>query len=202
MPNPAIDLTSLATVKDHLGIPTLNTDQDTRLERLISSASRKIMNFCDRKFVQETHTEYQHGRRSNSLVLKQWPADKPTELNIDPESTFGVDTQVDTTEYEVLHDSILILLNGQKFPKGTRNIKIVYQASYATIPEDLDEACVHQVEYMYNLTADRRLGQITKSKSGVSVTYVQEGMPQIVTDALMPYKRHEFPTANAPVENG
>lgn len=202
MPNVAIDLALLADVKDHLGIPVATTTQDARLDRLISAASRKIMNWCDRRFVQETYTDYMHGRRSDTIILKHWPASKPTELNSDPSSIFAAATIIPTDEYDLIDDSLVVLLNGRKFQRGTRNIKVVYEAGYATIPEDLEEGCIHQVEYTFNLTSDRRIGQITKSKSGESVTYIEDGMPKIVIDAIMPYKRVEFANSNAAIDNG
>ena len=202
MPNAAIDLTTLAIVKDHLGIS--NTSQDTRLDRLITAASEQIERFCDRKFIEVVgHVEYHNGRRSNTLLLKQWPAQKPTEVNIDNGHEFGTSTQVETTDYEVQNDSLLILFNGRSFQRGNHNVKIVYTYGYqfADLPESLQHMANMQVEYLYNLTTKQRLGMQSKSKQGESTTYNTAGLPPQVRDGLMPFKRPYEWGSNASIDN-
>ena len=203
--NPAVDLTTLTRVLDHLDAPSDGGTEDARLERIITRASQRIATFCDRKFITETHTEFQHGRRSDTIMLKHFPASKPSELYIDQSSQFAADTLVPAEDYEIIDDSLVILLNGRYFRKGKRSIKVVYEAGYGTaaldtIPFDLEDGCIQLVDFMYGMVGDRRIGQIQKSKSGENVTFVQ-GMPDFVVEAIMPYKRLEFAGSNAPVEN-
>jgi hypothetical protein len=203
--DPTVDLTTLTEVLAHLDQPSDAGVEDAKLEKIITRASKRISTFCDRRFITETYTEYQHGRRSNSILLKQFPAVKPTELNIDPEGVFGSETVVDTSDYEIMDDSLVVLKNGLRFQTGVRNIKVVYEAGYGTaalgtIPFDLEDGCIQLVDFMYGLVGDRRIGQLQKSKQGENVTYVQ-GMPDFVIEAILPYKRYEFATSNAPVGN-
>lgn len=205
MADPTVDLTTLANVLAHLDQPSDSGTEDAKLESIITRASKRISTFCDRRFITETYTEYQSGRRSDSIVLKQFPASKPTGLFIDPDSVFGAETEIDSGDFEIMHDSIVILKTGRKFSSGLRNIKVVYEAGYGTaaggtIPADLEDGCIQLVDFMYGLVGDRRIGQLQKSKSGENVTYIQ-GMPEFVVQAIMPYKRLEWPTSNAPVGN-
>lgn len=188
MPNPAIDLTYLTEVKDHLGIS--DTSQDSRIDKLITRASRRIMSFCDRRFIEETYTEYQHGRRSDSIVLRQWPAAKPTELYIDNSSEFAASTLIDSDDYNIMHDQLVVLLNGRRFHVGTRNIKVVYTAGYlfANLPEDIVDNANRLVEYMYQMVEERRIGMRSKGKQGESTSYVLD-IPEFIQTGLMPYKR-------------
>ena len=207
MANAAVDLTLLATVKEHMNVT--GTTFDTILERIITAASLRIANFCDRKFILTTYTEFQHGRASNTVLLKHFPADKPTELNIDPESVFPVDTVVDTADFEVMNDSLLVMLRGLKFPRGTRNIKIIYTAGYdppgtasptREMPTDLEYACIQFVEYLFAQKDDRSITQTTKGKQGETTTFVTT-IPDQVREAIEPYKQLKWPINNVPVLN-
>ncbi len=203
MPNPAVDLTSLTEVKEHIGIPAVDTTQDARLDKLITRASKRIASYCNRRFIEETYTAYKNGRRSNSILLRHFPASKPTELYIDSSSVFGPETLVASDEYDILDGSIVVMLNGGRFEKGTRNIKIVYTAGYAfaDLPEDIVDNANELVLYQYQKLEERSIGVISKSKQGETTTYVQD-IPQFIKTGLDPYKRaHEW-GSDVGVENG
>jgi hypothetical protein len=185
-------LVSLATTKDHMEIPSANTSQDIRLERLINTASTMIENQCSRKLKQTTVTEYQDGRGSDRILLREYPASKPSALYIDNDWAWGADTLIDSTSYDILNDSEVILASGLYFRSGRRNIKITYQAGFSTIPDDLVQAALMLVEYMYAATNDRRIGVSSKSKNGEQV-YFKDGIPQFVLAMLEPYERCDFP---------
>lgn len=196
----AIDLTTLATVKEVIGIG--DTSQDTKLDRLITAASRRIMSFCDRRFVEETYTEVQHGRRSNSLLLRHFPATSVTSLHIDNEGTFGAETLVDATEYTLLDSSLLVMRSGRRFHVGVANVQVVYTAGYlfTDLPEDLKDNANWLVEYMYQMSDDRRIGLQNKGKSGENTSYVTD-IPDFVKTGLMPYKRSHEWGSNVAIQN-
>lgn len=202
MPNPAIDLTDLTSVKEHIGIDLGDTTQDSRLDKMITRASRRIMSWCDRRFIEESYTEFKNGRRSNSILLRHFPASKPTELYIDSSSVFGASTLVDSSEYDILDGSLVVLLEGRNFEKGRRNIKVVYTAGYtfASLPEDLVDNANMLVEFMYQMVEERRIGLVNKGKSGETTTYVQ-GIPQFIKEGLEPYKRPYEWGSDVAIEN-
>ena len=192
-------LTNLATAKIHLEIPGADTTQDTKVERFINTASQFIESYCGRKFITQTFTEYQDGRLSNRIMLRQWPitggpadgATKP-ELSIDSRSAFGVDSVVDVSNYFVDSEStfeiVLIGCGSNRFPRGTRNLKIVYEAGVGTvvgddIPDDLVNACLDYILWLYDRQNDRRIGRTNKSKGDENVTY-EVSVPKSIIDTL------------------
>lgn len=193
-------LTDLATAKTHLEIPSADTTQDAKVERFVNTASMWIENYCGRKLVTQTHTEYQDGRLSNRIMLRQWPitggpADSATkpEVSIDSRSVFGVDSVMEVTNYYVDSESTFEIAlvgcsGGGRFPRGTRNIKIVYEAGLGTvvgddIPDDLVNACLDYVLWLYDRQNDRRIGRTNKSKGDENVTY-ETSVPQSILDVL------------------
>lgn len=213
MPLNANALVLRATASTFLGITDgADPATDAETERLINAASETIAKRTHRILYTLTHTQFLDGSRTNKILLKQWPitggpaagATKP-EVFIDGKSEFASGSEVDTDEYYVEEDIALVLVKGS-FPKGTRNIKVVYEAGYGTavganIPSDLENICLEFVQYLNQKHHDRRLGLQSKGKSGESVTY-ELGIPKYIDDMLEPYIRHDFSASNAPVTNG
>lgn len=202
MANPLIDLTTVAIVKDTIGIPVVDTTQDTKLDRIVSAASRRIMGFCDRRFIEETYTDVYNGRRSDTLLLKQFPVSSITSIHIDAESTFGASTLVDATEYKILHSSLAVMISGRRFDVGVANIQVIYTAGYlfANIPEDLQDCANRLVEYMYQMEEERRIGLLSKGKQGENTSYVLD-IPEFIQTGLMPYKRPYEWGSNVSIQN-
>lgn len=202
-----------ATASTFLGI-TDGADPvlDAETERLINTASEVIAKRTRRTLVTTTHTEYLDGSRTNRIILRQWPitggpADGNTkpEVSIDHKSEFASGSEIDVDEYYVDNDVMIVRTKGS-FGKGTRNIKVVYEAGLGTavggdLPSDLENICLEFVQYLKQKHHDRRLGIETKGKSGESVTY-ELGIPSYIDAMLEPYVRHDFYASNAPVTNG
>ncbi len=204
-------LTDLAAAKEHLGIPATNVDFDDVVQRFINAATGKIETFCDRKFIRRSHIEYQDGFANDRILLAQWPADKPTELWIDPTGEF-TDTQyqlaVDKYELDLSArgEGIGVVLTGscKLFPKGRRNIKAVYTAGYADIaslPAEIEDACLWTVEFLYSMRNDRRIGVASKGKNQENSTFSGD-LPEFVQKTLEAYKRTEWPTGSLAVFTG
>lgn len=198
-------LTNLAAVKLHLNIQTSDTSQDAVLTRHINAASLMVERFIDRKVLKATHTEFQDGRGSDRIVLRHWPADKPSELWSDPSGKFvdpACQYNADEYELELTSDGGIgvILLAGRRFPKGSRSIKIVYQAGYDQVPADMEEATIWTVEFLYDMRSDRRIGVSSKSKNNENTSFRGE-LPEVVQNMLVPYRRSEFAMASVAVQN-
>jgi uncharacterized phiE125 gp8 family phage protein len=201
-------LVSLATVKTFLNIS--DTSFDTELERLINTASESIARRTRRVLITTTHTEYHDGRRTNRILLREYPitggpADGNTkpQVFLDSGSDFPASSELDTEHVRVSdEDNMILKLNGT-FPLGTKNIKVIYEAGVGTLgslPSDLENACIEYVSWMFNRNNDRRIGIETKSKLGETITFIQ-GIPKFIDDLLQPYLRSEFPVSNIPVIN-
>ena len=201
-------LTLLSAAKDYLDVPASNTDYDDRVTRMINQASSLIESHTKRILVTQEHTEFYDGRKSNRIILNQFPiiggsatGNKPL-LYISQIRDFS--TAVDPDGYyfndnEIIYPSI--------FPKGTRNIKVVYSAGLGsvdpiaetnTLPPDLELACLDTILWLYDSRTDRRIGKTSKNKGDESVSYAT-GLPQRIAEYLdKGYTREEMP-ALAPV---
>lgn len=197
-------LTTVENAKQHLNIPVANNDHNDILTRFINSATAKIETFLDRKVLKRAYTEFQDGRGNDRVLLRNWPADKPTELWIDQSSLF-TDTanQLDLGEYELELSSDggigVILLPGKRFTRGRRNIKLVYEAGYSTVPMWAEEAALWTVEFFYDMRGDRRVGVSSKGKNAETTAF-RSDLPEFVMNMLEPHKRAEWPIANIAVE--
>lgn len=197
-------LISLAQAKDYLDIQTSDTSQDSRVEGYIDAASQFIQEYCNRNFISQSYTEYQDGRQSNQILLRQWPATKPSDLRIDNSREFGSNTVVDTADYDVIEGNILLLVN-RFFPNGYGNIKIVYTAGYGTVagntlPSDIQLACKQLVAWYSQERTDRRTGVTSRGKNGENISF-EIDVPKKVISVLERYKRFEFSPANASIRN-
>jgi hypothetical protein len=198
-------LTTLETAKEHLGIPALTVTFDDRIKRFINAATDKIETYCDRMFKQRIGIiEFQDGFANNRLLLDQWPALKPTQLWVDPTGLFtDVLYQLDTSYYELDRSSRgegigVVLLGGRVFQKGIRNIKMVYDAGFVTVPAGLEDCCLWTMEYLYDMQSDHRIGVSQKGKNQENTTF-QDDLPALVKETLTAYKRAEWPTGDRAV---
>ena len=200
------NLITLAEAKAHLDIPDAETSEDDVLNRLIAEASAAIESYIDRKVIKQTYTEYQDGRNSNRILLRHYPADKPTEVRIDYQSEFtDADTLLETDEYEVDQVGNELLLLHRIWPKGVRNIKVVYEAGLAvdiaSVPSDISGACLWVTEWFYELRKNRRLLNKSVGKNNETTRY-RDDWPEWLHRQLDKYKRGPFDfIANMPVLN-
>lgn len=195
-------LTTLANAKDHLNIPTANTDFDSRITRFINAASEQIENYLDRKLLTASYTEYKDGRNSNRMMVKQFPVTAVAGLYIDDAHLFtDPSTLIASTEYKFTPSGEIILYS-RAFPRGEQNVKIVYTAGYTAITDMpvIENSCLWVVEWYYDMQGDRRVGNKSKGKNNETVSFHSE-WPSWLLAQLDPYKRCEWPGADSPVEN-
>lgn len=195
-------MTTLATAKTYLKIPTLEVGQDTMIELFINSASDDIERYCQRQFKSQSYTEYHHGRNQNILLFHQYPVVSVSELRIDFQSDFtSSDSLIAATDYRIGDDNnTLVLVNGQVFSKGVNNVRVIYTAGFATIPSSLENACLWIVSYYNRMREGQNIGRTSKSKEGESAGYLQQWPPH-VKNAIDQFRRTEFPGAEVGIWN-
>lgn len=148
--------TTLANLKEYLGIT--ETGDDTFLQHIINRVSKKIENsYCNRKFAAQDWTEYYKGDGTNRLLLRQYPINQIYSIYDDVDRQWPSSSAKDISAVAISYQtSGLIQLVGDIFINADlwsfyqlENIKITYNAGFATIPEDLEEACIKYcaVEY-------------------------------------------------------
>jgi uncharacterized phiE125 gp8 family phage protein len=199
-------LVTVATAKVHLDIPSADVSQDAKLELYINTASERVERYLDRKLIYQAHTERQDGRSSDRIMLRQYPAEKPTALYDDPAWDFL--TPYEASQYDIEDAGVVVLRYG-RFMRANLNIKVIYNAGYKSVvspgagpnlPADLQHACLLLVEWMYQMRADRRLGVKGKAKNQENISFSQ-GMPPEVIELLEPHRRLDAPLTPSSVGN-
>lgn len=147
-------LTSVADVKESLGIASSDLSWDNLIIRKINQATDQIEKYCQRRFLSTTYTdEIYDASGTDQMVLNQRPV---TNLA----SFYIRDTSLNNNTFESI-DSELYYLNANagiidllfRTPGHWSRYKVTYTAGYTTIPNDLAEACASLVCY-YVLNAD------------------------------------------------
>lgn len=195
-----VALTTLEKAKVHLQIPSSRTENDAKIEQFINAASRFCETYCDRKFVEQTYTEYFSGRRHDVIMPRQWPISSVTSLKISQTRNWA-DAQalVDPDNYEIGDDDSTIFYDGF-FPRGKKNVQLVSTCGYSTIPYDLEHACLQLIEWWYRHNERGDIGRNSKSKGDESMG-IADQVPPHIRIILDLYKRVEVPSAYTPVTN-
>ena len=195
-------LVTLALAKSYLKIPTAETSKDSLIEFFINAASDYIEAETDRKLKSQSITEYQHGRATNTLLLKQYPVTGITGLYSDQSGKFsGSQETIDPESYVIGDDGNSLIYINNAFQRGYNNLKIVYTAGFAAIPSDLQNAALWLVSFYYRMQDTGDIGRTSKGKGDESVQILQEA-PQEVKNAIVRYRRSEVPLNNAMSYNG
>ncbi len=139
-------------VKDFLGITA--TDHDVRLTALAAVAQADAEKYCDRKLEGQALTEYYDGNGTSLLQLRNYPIKSITSIHDDLDREYNADDLISSDDYALDTDFGIVELVGLTFGKGSKNIKIVYNAGYsgvgyAALPADLKQAIVYLAAAMF-----------------------------------------------------
>lgn len=167
-------LTTLADVKESLGIDSGNTSQDNLIKRKINQATEMIEAYCgldnDHHFKQTTYTDEVYDATSNNyLRLKARPL--ITLTSISARDTYANEddwTTLDTENY-FTDEYSNVVSNVSSFWGGFSRWRVTYTAGFATIPSDLAEACVMLASFLVE----------NASSGGSAVKSKQEGQRKI-----------------------
>lgn len=165
-------LTSLADVKESLGISSGVTTYDNLIVRKINQATRAIENYCGRRFALTTYTDVEYSAsHTDQLVLRQRPVTTFTSISRRDTSLNEADwDDVDTETYFVHKNAGVIDLLFNTFGRWN-GYKVTYTAGYGTIPEDLAEACVALACFYFQNADGTSIGVSEKREGGRSVKY-------------------------------
>lgn len=165
-------LCSLADVKESLGISSSDTSWDNLCIRKINQATRQIEKYCNRRFAETTYTDEEYNATGlDQLVLKNYPVTDTVTFSIKERDTGLNENSFDTidTELYFVDNDSGVINSTFRFNGHWKRYRVTYSAGYATIPDDLAEACAGLAAY-YTLNADT---------SDVGVQEKQEGQRRI-----------------------
>lgn len=171
-------------------IPNATTALEPVLADLIAVATEEAEGFCDRAFGKaDDWVERLDGNDSRLLILRRPPVRAISEVAILDDD--GNDEVLDPSEYQAAaeddNDGRLLLLSG-RFPAGRGNIRVTYDAGFATYPKRL----IHGVREIalglwYARGKDPRV--VAESSQGGSSTRKvdRSGLPDSAVTALLPF---------------
>lgn len=136
----AYALTTLNNVKEYLDLSTA-VAKDNLLIRLINTASAAIERGCNRKFLSREYTDEVHflDNYTRRLMVDNFPITAIDSIT-DDDVALTADELADCQ-----NRTSFIYLDTER----AGEIKVTYTAGYATIPDDLEQACIMLVDYYY-----------------------------------------------------
>jgi len=126
-------------------LPNLRDTDKTRYERLINAASKTACRITKRELKAQDYTSILDGNGRDVLLLPEYPVNSVTSLYIDISRTFGDDTE--ETNYLYYEDTGKLVLPYSYFPQYPQCVKVLYNAGFDPIPEDLELAVLEVVLY-------------------------------------------------------
>lgn len=187
------DLTTLSAAYAWLGA-TPGSD-DANLQKAISATSAQIEAVCGRVFTATNYLETYDGPGNGVLTLRQYPIISVTQVALDG---FALPASTGQTYGWLARPPRSIALIGSVFGRGLQNVGVTYRAGYATIPADLELACLEwlKVGYLARTTSPDR-GPLTEEAAGGSSRKYATPVPGSTTVSGVPAPAKIIPTLNA-----
>ena len=200
MPSSPDDLCVLADLKAWLNIQT--SSEDTLLQNLITRGSLQMLRWMNRDHIIATsYTENRDGSDALFILPRNFPLISVSSVMIDNIAVPAATSQVAAG---FVFDARKIMLRGgssafyslapynsqyqYRFTRGFQNVQLVYQAGYASVPADLQQAAIEGFAYVYRRRT--HIGEDANSASGqVTISFSREMLPQSVLMTLEQYTR-------------
>lgn len=203
------DLVQMDQVKDWLGIPFTNTDDDGTIQFLISAFSQYVLNktgVSSFTSVQQ-YNEIYDGNGATRMFVNNTPIQSLISLTIGAFSPpVSTSTVYPGIYIELSKKSIAFRAQaGSFYPpsaiypyfflQGQGNIQIVYTAGFSSVPFDLGEACMAAVAINYKRKDYIDLASRSLSAGGGSgtTTYRNWGLPPEINEVIEFYSRYARP---------
>jgi hypothetical protein len=188
------DLTTALNVKAQA--PVLGSAADTLIGTLITQASAFIATFTDRSFTGAVaRTEIRNGPGGTELFLAEGPVTAIT-FTSSSDTGLAIDNRpipaqpADGQPGYFLVDNGLLCLSGYVFTRGKRNVRVKYQAGYASIPKDIEQACIELVVAAYKrVPRDPGVETLTEPKSGVVHRFSVNDLPAYAQRVIDQYRK-------------
>jgi len=199
-------LVTLGELKDDLGIDPANGNKDRLMIRLINRISKLVENWLSRNIKARDYIEDYDGSGSDTLQLRQYPINslayvREDEARLFPESTAIVLTDLMyTDDYgsqgKIRRKGTTLMIDEETgrvlrysvFGKGRLNIRVSYNAGFASTPDDIIQAVLEEVAHRYLVLDEKRLGIVSKGAMGETITYHEGGLLPSVLETISQYQ--------------
>lgn len=181
------DLITWAKVKSILSMD--DEDQETT-EFIISSVSEQAKRIMGRNIVLGSSEEIRHGTGQQTLLLEEYPVSSVSALYIDTGFQFSESTLLDSTDYFVNKQIGQIELFWRHFPCRAlgRSVKIVYEAGFADVPADIQQATLESVRWNFDRILYDGIGVKNEKVEGVSKSF-EVKIPANAREIFLSYRR-------------
>jgi hypothetical protein len=199
MPTAPDDLCSLPDLKAWLNVQT--NAEDALLQNLITRGSAQMLRWMSRDhLIATSYTENHDGNDALLIFPRNFPL-----IAVDSVMVNGVTIPAasDQVSAGFVFDARKIMLRGgsafysvgpyssqcqYRFTRGFQNVQLVYQAGYAVVPLDLQQAAIEGLAYVYRRRT--HIGEDTNSLNGqMAITFSREMLPASVQVTLEQYTR-------------
>ncbi len=190
----ALDLTTLTSVKQWLGLPTPIAGQppfadDVLLTRMVTAASAFIQSALSRTFAVNSYTEVRNGRNTDAMMVADAPIISVTSVMIGNQSIPEQAAWVVNGPIPIgfSFSDKAIYLNGYTFCKGRQNVKLVYEAGYDPIPFEVEQITIELVGKKYE--ERKRIGLRSSILEGQNIVYDLKDINDEMKNVLAQYRK-------------
>lgn len=181
------DLTTLASVKAWFSPPLTTTADDALLARLITAASAFLTAWLNRQLLTAPYTATFNGNGKTALLLPQYPITAVQSLTIDGQTIPPLRAGASAAAAGYTVDATTLYLSGTAFNRGVQNVTVAWTAGYASVPPDIEQACIDLVALRYR--ERDRIGLASKGMAGETTSYSQRDLPANAATLLQVYRR-------------
>jgi hypothetical protein len=161
---------------------------DPLLERLITACSTYIQgsDLMSRLVKSQSYGEVRNGNGGTRLMLKNFPVTAVASLAVNglPVTVRPALSAGGGPGY--LFDEISVMVSGWCFPFGYGNVEVSYTAGYATVPADIEQACIDMIGDWFKYRD--RIGQLSMGIEGQTISFTNVPIPARAKGVLNGYR--------------
>ncbi len=175
-------IATLADVKSYLDITV--ADEDARITALLTASEGLVIKHLGYDPTAASRFDRANGAGGRCYVPDHYPLASVDSLSVDG-ATIPAETETQPGWY--VDEGVVCLSGGYRFAKGFGNVKLSYQAGYATIPAPIKQAVIETVAL--RLKEIDRIGVRSKSLAGETISYVLSELSASAKGYLNPYRK-------------
>ena len=184
----------LVTLTQALSWLNQTTDTEGLIASLVSGVSTQIQYYIGYQVGSAIYTRTFNGIGSEKILLPDRPVVSVSALTIDG---ISIPFAIPPTPGFLYCTKFLYLYGGARFSRGIQNVTATYSAGFATVPQDLQMACLYWLGAAYAMIGDDptvgsyRAGDTQTDSKNVMTTLgkTTELMPPQVLALVLPYRR-------------
>jgi len=130
-------ITNVSELRAQFNVTIL--DDDHRLMAVLAAAQKYAEKYCGTVLEAADVTEYHDGDGNQSVLLRNLPVNSIATVHDDIDRVYGAATLIPASDY-TFDDNGILTLPLYVFTIGRNNIKVVYNAGFSDVPDDLKVA--------------------------------------------------------------